>query len=134
MPLNYSYHTMFHVIGEGEVLGELMVDLLKSNGYQAAAFSNSVEYYNHVCNEEYVSPIAIITDARMAELSGDDFNKICEKFPEMRFMIISGYNEDVESSINNVCHYLTKPFNSDEMMIIVGAIVREFQHNFPSTK
>ena len=114
---------MFHIIDDEKDLCELIVEFLKSAGYEAIAYSNPVEYLNYVYNDSYVAPIAIITDVLMPEMNGYELiDKVKVKFPEQKFVVTSGYDGEAKAFRKTSCHFLPKPFSPEELIAIVDAI------------
>jgi len=78
----------------------------------------------------------IISDQRMPLMKGTDFfGKIVEKYPDIIKMLLTGHSdmETLVESINecNLFQYILKPFDPDDLMIIVknGLEVYELEHN-----
>ncbi len=116
---------MFHIIDDEESLCALAVELLKTAGYQAIAYSNPVEYVNYVRSDHYDSPMAIFTDIRMPEMSGYELiGNVREKFPEQRIVIVSAYDGYNEAPRIKHCHFLPKPYSLEKFIAMADAIVR----------
>jgi len=116
---------MFHIIDDEEMLCELAVELLTSAGYKAMAYSNPIEYINYVYSDNYISPIAVFTDIRMPSMSGHELiDKVREKFPEQKMVVISGYDESNGAFRKKACHFLPKPYFPEKLIAIADALVK----------
>ena len=81
----------------------------------------------------------IICDQRMPEMSGVEFLKrTYEKYPHIVRIILTGYTdiEDLIDAINkaHIYRYLTKPWNNDELKIIVQQALEQFELRFENKK
>jgi len=113
-----------HIVDNDECLRELGVELLESSGHEVNSYSSPVEYLNYVNNDNYTAPTAVITDVRMPEMSGYDLiDKVREKLPELKFVVMSGYHEADEAKRKSPCHFLAKPFSPEQFIAIADAIV-----------
>ena len=116
---------MFHIIDDDEDLRGIAVELLNSAGYQVIDYSNPSIYLDYVHSDDYVSPMAIITDVRMPEMSGYELvDKVREKYPDQKFVVISGYDDCDRSLRRNVCHFLPKPFTPEKLISITDSLIK----------
>lgn len=77
----------------------------------------------------------IISDQRMPEISGVEFlKKAYKKYPHIVRIILTGYTdiEDLIEAINDahIYRYITKPWNNDELKIIVKQAMEQFELRF----
>ncbi|ATX82383.1 two-component system, NtrC family, response regulator PilR/two-component system, response regulator YesN/two-component system, NtrC family, C4-dicarboxylate transport response regulator DctD [Mariprofundus ferrinatatus] len=116
---------MFHVVDDNEHVRELIVELLDVAGYGGKAFSCPFEYLDYVNSDSYISPVAIITDVRMPRMNGYELiEEVREKFPNQKFVVISGYEGKDGAVRTDPCHFLSKPFNPEQLIAVADAIVR----------
>ncbi|MGR3177308.1 MAG: sigma-54-dependent transcriptional regulator [Candidatus Anammoxibacter sp.] len=108
------------VIDDDDVMRLILTDSLKKKGYQVESAS---------CAEDGIEKTGktpfdlIITDVRLPKMSGIDAIKpLLEKSPNSIVVVVTafGKNEIALKSIKEGAYdYLTKPFNMDELQIIV---------------
>lgn len=118
-------NAMFHIIDDEVALSTLMVELLESAGYQAVDFSSPVDYLNFVDSKYYLPPVAVITDVRMPEMSGYELiDRVRDKYPEQRVIVVSGDDRGDEARNREVCHFLSKPFTPEKLFSLADAITK----------
>ena len=116
---------VFHVIDDIELVGEIVVEVLRSEGFQATAWSDPVDYLNHVFSDGYIFPVAIFTDVQMPKINGYQLiERIREKCPDQKFILLSGYDAVREDMRSSVCHFLAKPFQARELIEIAQALIQ----------
>jgi len=120
-----QHEEMFHVIDDEEALRELAVELLNYAGYQALSYSNPATYLDLVRDESYVPPAAIFTDIRMPEMDGYTLiDNVRKRFPEQRFVVISGFHENNRAFNKSPCLFLNKPYAPEKLIEIANAITQ----------
>ncbi len=100
----------------------LLVELLQTVGYKVTGTSNyqeAMDYYQEHANEIDM----IITDVVLPDNYGTELiSKILEKRPDLKYLLISGYAEqlDIEHNISLFQgHFLQKPFQPDVLLNMV---------------
>lgn len=78
--------------------------------------------------------VIIITDQRMPGMTGVDFlGQILEKYPDPMRILLTGYADMVAivEAINKgkIFHYLTKPWNEDEVISVINAAYQKYLEN-----
>lgn len=108
------------VIDDDDVMRLILTDSLKKKGYQVESASCAEDGIEKTSNTPFD---LIITDVRLPKMSGIDAIKpLLEKSPNSIVVVVTafGKNEIALKSIREGAYdYLTKPFNMDELQIIV---------------
>lgn len=76
----------------------------------------------------------IITDQRMPSMTGSEFlEKVLEKYPDPMRILLTGYSDisAVIEAVNKgkVFHYLTKPWNEEELDSTIQKAFAKYQEN-----
>jgi DNA-binding NtrC family response regulator len=109
-------------------LRDLLVDDLEDAGYQTVAAIDGRAALAHV--EREAEPIdLLITDVRMPGVTGDELlEKMRERRPEAPVVVITAFGT-VEQAVEMVkagaCQYLTKPFDTDELLRVVAEALEQ---------
>ncbi len=112
---------------ELEVLKALTRLFRKS--YDVHAYTSAKEALHAIEETEFA---LIISDMKMPVMTGDVFlQHACEKSPETPRLLLTGYS-DINSTaraINKgkISNYISKPWNNDELRLIVAKAVEHFQ-------
>jgi DNA-binding NtrC family response regulator len=98
--------------------------ILEKEGYQVAAFSNPHHAENHL--HQFPCDL-VISDIKMPGIDGLELmGKIRSRFPDIDFIFITGYaslDGAVEAAKEGAYHYLSKPFNPDQLRQKVGQAI-----------
>ena len=85
---------MFHVVDDNPALGEILAELITMFAHDVTLFRSPVEYLKLIKTSEYVSPVAIISDVKMPQMSGYDFMYQVKQINQrQKFVIITGSPE-----------------------------------------
>ncbi len=100
--------------------------VLTEIGAEVKAFSSGDKALEHIM----LNPVdVVITDIRMPGIGGMSLlEKIKENRPKIGVILLTAYGS-IESAIESMrkgaYHYVTKPFNNDELLIVVRRAVQE---------
>lgn len=123
-------HTIMIVDDEEAIL--ISMKYLLSEDYQVITAKDGQEALDIVNKIEHKEDISlIISDQRMPKLTGIRlFEKIKDKLPNTRLMILTGYNDQdvIIDAINkvHVHQFILKPFEPDDLKLKVKRAVEEF--------
>lgn len=105
-----------------------------------ATFRTKFDTYIAISGNEALKILAaqqihvIITDQRMPEMTGVQFlEKVIEEYPDSIRLLLTGY-ADIEAVIEavnkgKIFHYLTKPWNEDELDLTIHKAYDKFIEN-----
>lgn len=118
------------VVEDDEKLNQIICAYLSKNGYSARGCLNPVEAYDLLYDGIYD---LIISDIMMPKLNGFDFaREIRQKNPTIPILCITAL-DDLASKQRGfhagMDDYLVKPFDMDELVLRVGALLRRAQIN-----
>lgn len=105
--------------------------LLSKEGYDVTTAENGTEALPLLASQEYA---LVLTDLRMAGLDGLNLlKKITEQYPDTLVMLMTAYGSEkiaVEAMKAGARDYLVKPFDNDEVKILVRQALdqRALQH------
>ncbi len=105
-----------------------MLKVLRPEGYQIAEAEDGLAALRLLEKQDFD---VIITDVAMPGISGIDLlTKVREIRPEQLFIIITAHGSErlaVEAMKNGAFDYLSKPYEIDELRLIVGNAVRQIR-------
>jgi putative two-component system response regulator len=109
------------VVDDEEVIREVLVEKLSGAGYSCGAASNSAEALSKLRNGDGYS--LVLTDIDMPGQNGLSLLKEIRKtLPDIDVVMVTGA-VDIDTAIHSMrmgaSDYLTKPFNLDEVVLIV---------------
>lgn len=113
------------IIDDEKIKRTTMTDVLKKAGYNVESFETPIAALAHF--EKFGSDI-IITDIRMPGLDGFEvLRKVKSISPNTAVIMITGYGT-IESAVEamklGAYDYLTKPFSSDQLLLVVNKVRR----------
>ncbi|PJA32468.1 MAG: hypothetical protein CO187_03800 [Zetaproteobacteria bacterium CG_4_9_14_3_um_filter_53_7] len=105
---------MFHIVDDNYALREMLVDILRELGHAACAYSSALEYIDFMDDADYEQPIAIFTDVKMPGMNGFELiARVQKRYRNMKFVVMSGYTDELSDKMKMACLVLTKPFQMD---------------------
>ncbi len=108
------------VIDDNQILLETISTLLGTEGFDHDITTSPVEGLRLVKEKDYD---LVISDMRMPEMTGLELLKMVKLYrPKIEVILITGFgsiNSAVRAMKLGAYHYLTKPFNHEELIIIV---------------
>ncbi len=114
---------MVHVIDDTEAIRLVMADLLAHFGYRVETFPSAVAYLDFVDTPAFEEPLAVFTDVRMPGTNGYEMMaRVLERYPRLRFVVISGEPTITHDAKEFGCLYLSKPFTPDRVEEILGIL------------
>jgi diguanylate cyclase (GGDEF)-like protein len=113
------------VVDDEEIIRDMLEDVLTEYGYKVWTATNGVEALNLFTKKENIG--VVITDIRMPDMDGVEVTrKVRDANSDVSVIAITGY-ASVESAIailkEGAYDYITKPFNIDEIKIIVDRAI-----------
>lgn len=131
---------MSHKIGiveDDELIRNMIRINLEKNGFEVVEFAEADKMYNYI-RKEYVD--ILILDIMLEGLSGTDLlKKLREKQINIPVLMVTAKN-DIQNKINalniGADDYLPKPFNMEELIARVKALIRRSQgkRSIPSSQ
>ncbi|MCH8831039.1 MAG: response regulator transcription factor [Planctomycetes bacterium] len=108
---------MVYFIDDDTSVLDALMNLAKTHGLNALAFSSAVEFLGQ---EEIVEPGCIVADLRMPRLSGLELqSELAARGIELPLIMISGH-ADIDSAVTAMRHgatdFLTKPFDPSKLI------------------
>ena len=113
------------VIDDEKIKRTTMTDVLNKAGYNVESFETPIAALAHF--EKFGSDI-VITDIRMPGLDGFEvLRKVKSISPNTAVVMITGYGtieSAVEATKLGAYDYLTKPFSSDQLLLVISKVRR----------
>ncbi len=108
------------VVEDEQILRVSLVDELTDAGYQAIGFADGNEAWRALQQQ---SADVVLTDMKMPGMDGMTLlERIKSKFPHITVIMMTAYgsvDSAVEAMKKGAYDYLTKPFHSDELLLIL---------------
>ena len=109
------------VVDDEEIVRSFLIDVLTDEGYQVTAVSSGDEAVKLMTMENYD---LIITDIKMPGTDGMEVLRVAKaRDPNQNVIVMTGYASTetaVESMKLGAADYITKPFNLDQIKIVVA--------------
>lgn len=114
------------VVDDDADVGQTVKGLLEAKGYKVQLFGSAAEALVALKKEQ---PRVILTDLRMKDIDGMMFvRKVRQDYPSIVCIMMTAFGS-IETAIEamkaGAYHYIVKPFNMDELALLVG---RAFEH------
>jgi len=108
------------VVDDEEVIRDLLRETFLRKGYSVTTASHGKEALSKINKEKYE---LVVTDIRLPDISGMKIlAESKKKYPEMGVIMITAYGSiknAVKAMKQGAFDYITKPFNLDEMEVVV---------------
>ncbi|OIO71263.1 MAG: hypothetical protein AUJ57_07335 [Zetaproteobacteria bacterium CG1_02_53_45] len=105
---------MFHIVDDNYALREMLVEILRELGHVAFSFSSALEYLDFMTDSDYARPVAIFTDVKMPGMNGFELmSRVQKRYRDMKFVVMTGYADELPAKMQEACLVLTKPFQID---------------------
>ena len=109
------------VVDDEEILRSMLFDLLNDEGYEVEVAAGGLEGISKINTKHYD---LIMTDILMPEVTGMEvLAKAKEIYPDSDVIVMTGY-ASVETAVQSMrlgaADYITKPFNIDQIRIIIS--------------
>ena len=109
------------VVDDEEIVRSFLIDVLTDEGYQVTAVSSGDEAVKLLTTNDYD---LIITDIKMPGTDGMEVLRVAKaRDPNQNVIVMTGYASTetaVESMKLGAADYITKPFNLDQIKIVVA--------------
>ncbi|MEZ4701178.1 MAG: sigma-54 dependent transcriptional regulator [Rhodothermales bacterium] len=110
-----------YIVDDEPKIGELFVNVLHRDGFEALAFVSPQAMLERVKSE---APDVILTDLVMPEMSGIEvINALKDREPPIPVIIMTAHSS-IQSAVDamrlGAFHYLQKPVNLEEMRALIG--------------
>ena len=116
------------IVDDERLTRETLVESLRDQGYDASAFASAYEALELL--EEH-SVEVVLTDLRMPSMDGAEFHRrIKDSWPETEVIFMTAYGtvaSAVEAMRDGAADYLTKPLNTEELLIRLKRIIERQQ-------
>jgi DNA-binding NtrC family response regulator len=113
------------IVDDERLTRETLVEHLKDEGFEAEAYSGA---YDALERFSEAPPDVVITDLRMPSMSGTELHaRIAAEWPETAVIFITAFGtvaSAVEAMRAGAADYLTKPLNTDELVIRLRRILQ----------
>jgi len=114
------------VVDDDREMASVLVEILGSAGYRALAANSGTDALNLIKRER---PELVITDLRIVGMSGHQLQaEIKRVAPNLPVIIITAFGSiqtAVESMKLGAFDYITKPFSSDELLLVVSRALED---------
>ena len=108
------------VVDDDSLVREFLLETLKRKGYQVFQAGSGEIAIDMINNQEFD---LIITDLKMQKASGIDVLRVASSVqPDCRVIVITAFGTietAVEAMKLGACDYITKPFNANELEVLV---------------
>jgi DNA-binding NtrC family response regulator len=108
------------VADDETILRNLLLRILETEGYQVAVASNAAEAMDKLRLEKFD---LLLSDLKAPGMTGIELLRVFKStYPDMAIIIMTSYGEAStikEALINGADEYITKPFKSHEVSLIV---------------
>ncbi len=126
------------IIDDDQSIRWVLEKALKKAGYQTKSFDSAARALTTLKRQETEQPETIITDVRMPGIDGFEFMKQVHHFdPDMPIIIMTAYSDldtTVQAYQEGAFEYLSKPFDIEEAISLVGRAVEKRLENAPKFK
>lgn len=120
------------IVEDNERLACTLVDLLDENGYDHDVVFDGLSGYDYACNGSYD---AIILDVMLPGMNGFDILKKLRQQNISTPVLILTAKSELEDRIHGLDYgadyYLTKPFNNEELLACLRALLRRQPNYIP---
>ncbi len=119
-----------YVVDDDEQVNKSIARLLKAAGYQYETFGSAREFLDAALKQ--AEACCALLDIRMPGMNGIELQKhLVDKNSDIPIIFITGHG-DVENSVvafrNGAVHFLTKPFNDDQLLAAIDeALLKSFE-------
>jgi len=126
--MSISNKTHVLIVEDDADIAGMLVDLVKSNGFEATAAASGVEMDRLLIRNRFD---LVVLDAM---LPGEDGFSICRRLRSSRsipILMLTAMREDIDRILGlelGADDYVTKPFNSRELMARIKSILRRSSH------
>jgi len=107
------------------MLQRLLIRSLEHSGYNVQAASDAVQALA-LCQNLPTKPDLLLTDVGLPGIDGSSLaNKIQERWPDLKVLMISGHSDEHLSKALAANHYpmLAKPFSGEQLRAKVSALL-----------
>jgi len=128
-------HTRILVVDDNPIVLETISTLLERRGLRHVATPSPGEALARIRQGEFD---LVVTDMRMPEMTGLELMQLVKLYrPEIEIVLITGFgsiNSAVRAMALGAYHYLTKPFNHEELVLIIRRalakkqMARDYEH------
>jgi len=107
---------MIHIIDDDLHILSMLTDIMEVLERPVATFSCPSSYCEYANSNHYVPPNIIITDVKMPKISGYQLmRKVSEAHKEIKFIIMTGYQEVADKCSDYPHIFIRKPFNPEKL-------------------
>jgi DNA-binding NtrC family response regulator len=121
------------VVDDDLVVQKALRRVLTANGYEVATFGSGPLALRSLKEETY--PVALV-DLRMPEMDGLELiGRLKKEVPDMSIIMITAYGEvttAVDAMKQGAYHFMTKPFENDELLELVGSALEQSKRSYLS--
>jgi len=124
-----SDQTHILIVEDDPDISGMLVELVKSNGFEASSAASGIEMDRLLTRHQFD---LIVLDAM---LPGEDGFSICRRLRSSRaipILMLTALREDIDRILGlelGADDYVTKPFNSRELMARIKSILRRASHS-----
>jgi len=122
-----KYELRVLIIDDDTRIRALLYERLTNQGFEVDEASNGEEGLNNSLNNSYDM---ILTDVNLPKMDGLELIKKIREEKDTPIMVLTENNEEfirIQSFENGVDDYVTKPFNPEEIILRIKAILRRFR-------
>jgi len=114
------------VVDDDADMREMVHDMLKDRGHQVTTAGSGQEAIKLLGEEDYA---VVLTDLRMKGMQGMELlTEIKRLYPDINVILMTAFGS-VETAVEAMKHgasdYLTKPVKKDDLVRVIGRVVRE---------
>ncbi|MBL4760762.1 MAG: response regulator [Mariprofundaceae bacterium] len=107
---------MIHIIDDDLHILSMLTETMEILEHPAVTFSCPSDYCEYASSSTYHQPDIIITDVKMPKLSGYQLmRKVSEMHKEIKFIIMTGYQEVKDKCSEHPHIFMQKPFNLEKL-------------------
>lgn len=110
------------IVEDEKVIRQALRQLLERNGYEAAEAGSVAEAQEH---HDLASFDLVIADLRLPGTPGTDIISLCDNTPVVIMTSYASVRSAVESMKQGAADYIAKPFDHDEMLLLVERLLQQ---------
>lgn len=115
---------MIHIIDDDLYVLSMLSEVMKALGYHAATFPCPSSYCEYANSSHYHRPDIIITDVKMPTMNGYQLMRnISEIHKEVKFIVMTGYQEMKDKCFEHPHIFMQKPFNPEKIGINIQLLM-----------
>jgi len=115
---------MIHIIDDDLRILSMLADIMEVLERPVVTFSCPSNYCEYANSNNYTPPNIIITDVKMPKISGYQLMaEVSELHKEIKFIVMTGYQEVAEKCSDHPHIFIRKPFNPEKLNLHIQLLM-----------